>query len=242
MDAREWAKNEIELAIKNEHQPNATEKEIQFGTGCFEAALHAYETMVEDVNAGKGALGLNAQILIQLVNKLPLTPIDDISDNWEEIASDEHGILYRCKRLDSLNKLVKPDKTVKFTDTNRYYCVDINDPESPFTGGLAGRVLDDILPIQFPYQPVGKIRIFLEQFSAYPDKKEPDTFGVLYFRFPDGQMQNANRYFKSDPKTEEWEEIRMTEYGSRRKKWQARVQREEKKHKVTSPIHLVEGK
>lgn len=230
MNLKEWARKEVELAVSHESHPEeATPEQVDFGVVCFKSALHAFEVLVDENQGGDGALGLSAQILNQLINRQPLSPVDDIPENWEEISKDENGTTYRSTRIESLIRYIRNDGASLCTDASRYYCVDINNPNKPFHGGLGAQMLDEMVPITFPYQPVGKIRIFLEQFPTYPDKPTNDTIGVLYFRFPDGQMQNVNRFLKENHETKKWEEIQMTEYNARRTKWLARVEREAKR-------------
>ena len=221
-----WARNEIELASDKETSPDAKPEEIEFGLNTLQAALHAFEIMVDDAKNGDSSLHLNLKILTQLINHQPLTPIDDIPENWKEVVNDEWGECYKCTRLESLIKVIKPGKDPVYSDGSRYCCVDINAPDSLFYGGIEARILDEMDPIRFPYHPVGKIRIYVERFSAFPDAESYDTFGVLYFQYPNGGMRKVERFFKVNHETIKTEEISFADYALRRKKWESRMKKE----------------
>lgn len=219
---KEWAKREIELA-KN---PKNGELDKH-----YDAAFEAFCKFVDNTY-GLDKPGIAKTIFTQLLHEDPLTPIEDNDDDWvfaegfdPAAGNDNPGwTIYRCKRRSTLFKKVTYDRktgeedSVKFSDTGRYVCVDIN-TEQMYTGGMGSAILDEMIPISMPYSPIGKIKIFTEDFKCHEDfDGDFDTVGILYFRMPDGQMKEIKRFFKEDYKTHEMKEINMTEYLARKKK------------------------
>ena len=100
---------------------------------------------------------------------------------------------------------------------SRAVCIDTDNPEAGyFIDSIAIRILDEMYPIKFPYNPIGKIKIFVNCFKSSVDTPDggDDTEGILYFRFPDGQMEAVKRFFKME--FGEVSEITPSEFASRR--------------------------
>ena len=75
MTIREWAEKEVEIACKKEN-PNWDGKSFDYGCSCYQSALKAYKSLCEDSHSGS-SFNLTKNILIRLMNDLPLTPITD---------------------------------------------------------------------------------------------------------------------------------------------------------------------
>ena len=73
MTTEEWAEKEIEIACKKEN-PNWDGKSFDYGCACYQSALKAYKSLCEDDHSGF-SFGLTKNILIRLMNGLPLKPI-----------------------------------------------------------------------------------------------------------------------------------------------------------------------
>lgn len=204
----EWATNEVVIATKDE-----TEEVKKY----YEAALNAFKTFVK-FTEGFESCGVAKTILIQLLHDDVLSPIEENKINdWSAINSEkESGItIYQCKRRPSLFKKVTYDsgvmggiKEVKFTDNSRAICIDIT-TEQIYQGGIGQRVFDEIFPIQFPYSPIGRYKIFTEE---YKDDKGDDYTAVLYIRDTDSRMVKVKRFFKHDRETGENIEVVEEEY------------------------------
>lgn len=218
---KNWALKEIDLAKNLEGDENEY----------YNAAYLAFCDFL-DRTEHLDKPGIAKMIFTQLLHKEPLTPIEDDEDNWVIVegfdpaaGNDNPGwTIYQCKRRPTLFKKVTYDRKtgekdgVKFSDTGRYICIDIN-TEQMYTGGIGPAILDELFPISMPYSPLGKIKIFTEDFKCHEDfDGDFDTVGILYFRMPDGQMKEIKRCFKEDYKTHEMKEINMTEYLARKKK------------------------
>lgn len=231
-DQIEWAKREIEL-LKEDNDLDVREKMEKYG----EVAFNVFCDLIENMRYVDKP-GIVKSIFIQLLNGDPLTPIEDNEEDWTIVegfdavaGADNPGYtIYQCKRRASLFKKVTYDKKtgeineIKFTDADRAQCIDIN-KNYVYTGGFGNVILDEMLPIEMPYSPTGKIKIFTEEFLYHNEpnhKGDFDTFGVLYFRLVNGQMKEVKRFFKEDHKTREMVEITATEYLARKKKVEER--------------------
>lgn len=191
MSMTEWAEKEIEIVCQKENL-DRKEGEWDYGCSCYESALKAYKSLMEDGHSGL-SFGITRSILVRLMYGKPLTPIEDTPDSWNHITSNlgEYDT-YQCKRMSSLFKDVYKDGTVKYTDINRERCIDIKEPEEAFSNGFISKVCDDIRPVTMPYYPSSRPNI------VYVDETE-STLHILYYFITDtGQKIDINRYFESD--------------------------------------------
>ena len=70
-----WSEHEIELACKREN-PDWDGKSFDYGCSCYQSALKAYKSLLSDGHSG-ASFGLTRNILVPLMDGLPLTPIDE---------------------------------------------------------------------------------------------------------------------------------------------------------------------
>ena len=215
-----WAEKEIDIACKREREASGVKNDDwDYGCACYESALKAYKSLVEDNHSGL-SIGFTKQILNRLIDGKPLTPIEDTDDIWSDI-SDISGLngevvnYYQCKRMSSLIKYVYPDGTVKYKDINRYYCVDINNTEVTYYSGLVQRIIDEMFPITMPYFPEEPIKVYCEDFLTDRKNGDFDTVGIFYAIKPDGEKVEINRFFKESE--DGWKEIDEAEYIKRKR-------------------------
>lgn len=222
---KEWARYEIDLAKADELFGTDGE-----GDEYYEAAYKAYCYLLDEIKDLK-VPGIAKTIFEYLLNENALTPLQDTYTDWTFVdgfnpaaGNKKHPgfTIYKHKRRESLFKKVVYDRKtggiedVQYTDIDRCTCVDINRNQY-YNGGIGPAILDKMIPIEFPYNPIGKIKIFTEDFKVYPDNPtDYDTVGVLYFRKSDGQMVEVKRFFKEDQKTGELVEIDIREYKARK--------------------------
>lgn len=130
MNLSDWAKNEIDIACKNERgdkDPN----EWDYGVACYESAYKAFQSLLEDEHSGM-SIGFTKTILNRLIDHKPLTPIEDTPDVWSDIVDKQNDYTsYQCKRMSSFFKHVYKDGTITYTDTNRVYCLNKDDLDAP---------------------------------------------------------------------------------------------------------------
>ena len=114
MNMSEWAKREVEIACARERLVSEEENEWDYGCACYESALKAFNSLMEDGHSGM-SMGFTIQILNRLIAGKPLTPIEDTDDVWEECAlNNRECTTYHCNRMYSLFKEIYPDGTVKY--------------------------------------------------------------------------------------------------------------------------------
>lgn len=193
-----WAQKEVELAIASEKKSAEGTDDWQYGVGCYESAMKAYETLLEDNHSG-ASIQITKSILNRLVDGKCLTPIEDTDEVWNEISERDGIHEYQCSRMSSLFKKVDKDGKVTYSDINRTTCFDISDPSVGYHNGLATRLVDSIFPIEMPYLAPGKpFRVFTEEFLLDPENGDWDTIAYLYILLPDGRKIDLNRYFKDN--------------------------------------------
>ena len=176
MNLSEWAEREIDLACKKEN-PNWDGKSFDYGCSCYLSALKAYKVMLEDGHSGF-SWGLTVDIFDRLANNMPLTPIEDTEDIWEEtsILPDPAERSYQCKRMHSLFKDVHSDGTIKYHDVNRSYGI-VDGENVTWHGSSSSKPIDELFPITMPYFPT--VRHYEVRFHTNRDKHpyaiiEPD--------------------------------------------------------------------
>lgn len=196
-----WAQKEVELAIASEKKSAEGTNDWQYGVGCYESAMKAYEALLEDNHSGM-SIQITKSILNRLIDGKCLTPIEDTDDIWNDIT-DRDGETkdvkeYQCRRMSSLFKKVDKDGKVTYTDINRVSCIDISNPGMAYHNGFATRLVEKIFPIEMPYlAPMRPYKVFTEQL-LFGDKGDFDTIAYLYILLPDGQKIELNRYFKEE--------------------------------------------
>lgn len=223
MSMSEWAKHEVELACKHEN-PDRKEGEWDYGCACYESAFKAYSSLMEDGHSGM-SFSFTKNILIRLMEGLPLTPIEDIPESWNLAWEDEDGSKhYQCTRMSSLFKDVARDGTAKFS-ANNYYCIDSITGYS-YSGGGADEIIERYTkPITFPYfPPVGKYVIMTSEYLTDRKNGDFDTKAYLWIKTPDGERIDVNEYYgEVDGK---WTKLTESEFIERVKKHNEREARE----------------
>ena len=209
MNLLDWAKREVEIACQRE-RGDTSEEEWNYGCACYESALKAYESLMGDGHSGT-SISITKNILVRLIEGKPLTPIEDTEDVW--IKCDENH--YQCKRMSSLFKEVCPDGTVEYSAVDRYYCVDLDSPDVPYTTGVVCKIIDEMFPIKMPYIPSTRpYKVVCETFLVDPENGDYDTKGILYAINPDGERIEIGKYFAE--KNRRFVEIDKDEYERRK--------------------------
>lgn len=222
MSMLEWAKREVEIACKREN-PDKKEGEFDYGCACYESALKAFESLCEDGHSGM-SIGFTKNILNRLIDGKPLTPIEDTDDVWSKRhrSKDLPYVTFQCKRMSSLFKMIYNDGHVEYTDVDRYYCKDIDNPIASYTSGLVTRIVDEMFPITMPYSPGPSIIVFCEDFLTDRNNGDYDTKAILYaLKYDENGDQKRieiNRFFRVSvgDGTGSWTEISKEEYEERK--------------------------
>lgn len=209
MSMLEWAEKEIEIACKRE-APDREEGEWDYGCACYESALKAFKSLMEDEHSGF-SIGMTKHILNRLIDGKPLTPIEDMEDVWNYVfkRNDSGAKVHQCRRMSSFFKDVLPDGTVSFHDVNRYVGVNINDSCNRYHSGLVDKVAEELFPITIPYMPESKpYEVYCEDILVDPENGDFDTVGIFYALTPNGERVEINRYFtEGSSEGKAWMEI-----------------------------------
>ena len=212
MSMLEWAKKEVELA---KIAKDLKEGEFDYGGACYDSALKAFKSLTEDGHSGM-SIRITKQILNRLIDGSPLTPIEDREDIWNDVTRNKKDniTMYQCSRMSSLFKSVYENGKVTYSDIDRVYCFDINEPDIRYSFGLVENIINEMFPITMPYSPAnGCIKVCCEQFLYSPDGGDFDSVAILYVDDPDNKRINVSKYFKEEDN--KWVEIEFTEHINR---------------------------
>lgn len=229
MNMLEWAKNEIAIASKRE-RGNKPENEWDYGcacydSACYDSALKAFESLLGDGHSGM-SISFTKNILNRLIDKKPLTPIEDTEDMWNYIHDKEDGgKCYQCKRMSSLFKYVAKDGSVSYSDVNRYYCTNEENPHVSWHNGFVAKIYDEMYPLTLPYMPNSRPDVIVCD-ELLTDRKngDYDTIAILYIKRANGEKVEVNRYFKENDVS--FTEISLEEYKERQKLHEERIKNE----------------
>lgn len=217
MSMIEWAENEIRIACEREKRVATEDGDWDYGCACYESALKAYKSLLEDEHSGM-SFGITKSILYRLIDGRPLTPIEDTDDIWDLCSHGDHDkkTIYQCRRMSSLFKNVYPDGTVKYNDVDRTRCYGKTNPNILYHSSLVDRLIGEMWPITMPYCPDGVIKVACEDFLTDRRNGDFDTVGIYYAVKPDGTRVDIKRYFKCDDWLDnDWVEIPHKEYAER---------------------------
>lgn len=212
MSMLNWAENEIRIACEREN-PNRKEGEFDYGCACYESALKAFKSLLEDEHSGM-SISITRQILNRLILGQPLTPIEDTDNVWNLIHEQKDHKVYQCRRMSSLFKKVYDDGKISYNDVDRVICYEIKSDDIPFRNGLSRNIVDGMFPITMPYIPEEKpYKVYVHEFLTDPKNGDFDTVGVICVVKPDGERVRINRYFKDAEHG--YDEISVEEYNER---------------------------
>lgn len=225
MTMSDWAEREVKIACEKEN-PNRKDDEFDYGCSCYESALKAYKSLLEDGHSGL-SIQITRLILNRLIDGKVLTPIEDTPDMWVDCGYMIKGLdTYQCNRMSSLFKTVYPDGTIEYNDINRTVCVENSNSNCTFHSGLVDDFIDKMFPITMPYMPCNKpFKVICETFLADPKGHgDFDTRGILRVIKPDGEVVEINRFFREPTNLSEqkaascngWLEISKQEYDARK--------------------------
>lgn len=233
MDMKDWAKREVELACKREN-PERKEGEWDYDCACYESALKAFESLLEDDHSGM-SMGFTKAILNRLIGGKCLSPIEDTDDIWNYChdRGDTGAKVYKCNRQSSLFKEVGKDGSVTYTDNNRVTKYDI-DSGTSWHNGFVRNMIDELYPITMPYISEDKpYVVYCEDFLTDAANGDYDTMGILYLITPQGARVDINRFFK-DGEENGYDEIDKEEYEIRREL--AKKREEKLKESITEEV------
>ena len=187
----EWAKNEIELALK---------KDDKLLKKCYKTVLKIFKLFNTDKFSWEDIVFIR-RVIDALFNDYPLTPIEDNDDEWTEcfgINENPAVQVFQHKRRGSFWKDVFPDGTIKYKDNERARGIDIYS-NIPYCSWVTSEIVNELYPITFPYIPPEKpYQVFTEDFLFDKSKGDVDTKYIHYIITPEGERIEVNRVFNED--------------------------------------------
>ncbi|MBR4407447.1 MAG: hypothetical protein IKT27_03940 [Clostridia bacterium] len=206
----DWADREVQIACKGEDG---------YGAGCYQSALKAFRSLMDDGHSGC-SIGFTKAILNRLIDGKPLTPINDTPEEWGDQYSfyGEKGH-YQHTRASSVFKTVSPDGSVEYSDVDRTVLVEVADDgtETTWHSGLASKLVNEIVgPITFPYYPSAKpYKVYAHQFdSVNAEVGCFDTSHILKIVDPDGNEIDCERFYVESG-DRGFQEVGREEYAAR---------------------------
>lgn len=206
MSMSEWAKEEVRLACERERKLCEEEPKVkageeepfyEYGCGCYNSALKAYLSLMEDEHSGY-SFSVTANILKRLLDELPLTPIEDIPEVWNLVLENDDKQSYQCTRKYSLFKDVdKRTGNISYHGSQRFICID--ERGCTYYNGFISRQLEKLYPVEFPYIPEGSYRVLASDFSTTGELGTFDTIEIHSVKEPDGKINILNWYYKETP-------------------------------------------
>lgn len=219
MGVYERAQREVELYKKDRNYD-----EDGYIMDIYDSALKAFKYLCEDGHSGS-SIGLTLNVLTRFVKGLPLTYVTEETAEWKEIESYHDDVIrqYRSDRISGFYKyvrLVNGEEVFDYNHLDRIVCVNINNPASTYYSGLVNKLFNELHPIKMPYYPLStSIKVYCEDFLYDKSHGDFDTVGVFYAIYPDGTIENINRFFhygdnkeKLDITRKEYEELRKNKY------------------------------
>lgn len=205
MTQLEIYKKEIELACKREREAENNPSGWSYGCSCYESALKAFESLWNDNHSGY-SWSITTNILKRMCASLPLTPITE-----DDFKKEDGGYYYQCPRMSSLFRNELPNGEVAYSENNRFYCFEKNDPTNTFIVGVVRDVINEMFPITLPYYPlVDKYKVCVETSLINSKNGDFDTRAIWWVQTPDGERVEINRFFTE--REGKWVEITKNEY------------------------------
>lgn len=205
MTMTEWAEREIAAACKREN-PNWDGKSFDYGCSCYQSALKAYNSLMDDGHSGY-SFGMTKNILKKLLDNIPLLPITDkdfFIDERESLESSEslkkRGLKssIRCPRRSSLFRKENFEGNIKYTDVDRYYCINAEKPSYTFISSITN-FIDELYPISMPYTPSPtKFKVYVREWLTDNTHGDFDVQEVIGYEDQQGQWHDYSKLIYDD--------------------------------------------
>lgn len=222
----EWAKEQCKR-----YTAKFPKDEQEYIGNCCISALIAYNDLI---NAGHSGMSFNITrtILDNLLNDIPLIPLEDNPDDWIFARSFNEEDCYRHKQRHSLCKYVNyKTKNVRFIDIDRVVCKDhsralsgeVNIPG--YYNGFICDLVHEIHPITFPYTPTkARYVALVEELLTDSKNGDFDSMALRAIVTPQDHSIIVDKFFKEDDHS--WTRISLEEWNERVKMDQDRRDRE----------------
>ena len=187
----------------------------------LDSALSVYIEIIK-------ASGVNSSYFLSIIEKLdsgvPLTPIIDDPEDWDDWATTKSGVIKKqyCKRYHKLFRETYEDGRTVYRDNDRVSAFD-HILGISYHFGLCNLIYDEMFPIKLPYKFGSEdAEFYFHPFLSNRDDEESefDTAALLFIEKKDGEQIPVNRYFRIANEGEEpdiggWVEIDVKELEER---------------------------
>lgn len=195
----QWAENEVRLAKEREHKNSSAEDAAIFGgyvDACYDSALKTYKCMAEDGHSGM-SWGITKNILIKLLNDVPLGPIEEDEDCWSGQNTLDKS--QQCTRRFSLFRDKQEDGTWKYHDIDLVAVDDVYPDHISAVGSKFGDSLCEKLfgkLVTFPYYPpVHPYRVRRIEINGLT-RNGNDIVFVPFVKKPNGEIVEVNKFYE----------------------------------------------
>ena len=205
MTMTEWAEREIAAACKREN-PNWDGKSFDYGCSCYQSALKAYNSLMNDGHSGF-SFSVTRNILKKLLDNIPLSSITD-DDFFVDGVDFEESPEYlkerglksdiQCPRRSSLFRQEDLEGNVKYTDVDRCYCVNAESPLDTFTSSTSN-FIDELYPITMPYVPSSEqFKVYVREWLTDKTHGDFDVVEVIGYEDQKGQWHDYSKFIYDD--------------------------------------------
>lgn len=205
MTIAKWAEREIAAACKREN-PNWDGKSFDYGCSCYQSALKAYKSLIDDGHSGY-SFSITKNILKKLLDEIPLSPITDkdfFIDKYESLESDEslrkRGLKshIQCPRRSSLFREEDLEGNIKYIDIERYYCINAENPSDTFSSSI-DNFIDKLYPITMPYIPSSeRFKVYVKYWLTDKSHGDFDVQEVIGYKDQQGRWHDYNEFIYHD--------------------------------------------
>lgn len=206
MTMTEWAEREIAAACKREN-PNWDGKSFDYGCNCYQSALKAYKSLMDDGHSGY-SFSITKNILKKLLDTIPLSPItdDDFFTNDVDIIKESPEYLkecglksdIQCPRRSSLFRQEDLEGNVKYNDVDRCYCVNAESPSNIFTSSISN-FINELYPIIMPYTPSSEqFKVYVREWLTDKTHGDFDVVEVIGYKDQKGKWHDYSKFIYDD--------------------------------------------
>lgn len=193
----DWAENEINLAKKKMAKDSGDHSWDGYVSSCYDSALKAYKSLEEDGHSGM-SFSVTRSILTNLMNEIPLTPIEEDEDCWNECGLVAGKRTFQCSRRPSLFKdVLESDGSISYHDNDLIVVDDVYEDHLSAVGSHFGDVIVKQMfgeLVKFPYMPTKeRYRVRRIETSLVYDGKE--VAYVHFIKKPNGEKLFMNCFF-----------------------------------------------
>lgn len=196
-----WAEREVSIACKKKN-PEWDGKSFDYGCSCYQSALKAYKSLMEDNHSGY-SYSITKEILKDLLDSIPLSPITD-----EDFFINEENTIYQpseslksqglkssiqCPRRHSLFRQEDLENNITYKDIDRYYCINAEYPSDIYSSRI-GDFINKLYPITMPYIPNrNPFKVYVK--SWYIKDEDADVDVVIGYKDPHGVWYDYYKVF-----------------------------------------------